>query len=150
MPFRCPLFQVLNYPVTFCWKSSTRDVTSVDQTHGVRHLPTRNEIHVPSDLSAGFLSALLAFCFAPRLLLPTCNIPHWRCTRKESRHQHSFCIRHRRATGVEKGTVEAEELCLELAVPRWIPANPSPGNRGYCCCCGAVPLKLFGTQKAWL
>lgn len=29
VPFTCPLFQVLNYPVTFCWKSSTKNVTSV-------------------------------------------------------------------------------------------------------------------------
>lgn len=77
VPFTCPLFQVLNYPVTFCWKSSTRNVTSVDQTYGARHLPTRN---IRLELSVGFLSAWLV---CPTLLLPTCNIPHWRCTQKD-------------------------------------------------------------------
>lgn len=140
VPFTCPLFQVLNYPVTFCWKSSTRNVTSVDQTYGARHLPTRN---IPLELSVGFLSAWLV---CPTLLLPTCNIPHWRCTQKDT------------STASASDTTEPQELgrgqweqksCVWSLQFQGGTENPSPGNRDYCSPSGAVPLKPQ-TQKAWL
>lgn len=82
MPFMCPLFQILNYPVTFHWKTSRRNVTS--GSNKCSWIKPMERATCPQGTSPrSFLQDFfLLGLFAPHLLSLTCNVPHWRCTKK--------------------------------------------------------------------
>lgn len=126
VPFRCPLFKVLNYPVTFCWKLELRSVTSVERTC-LSFTPKEWTLH-----------PIWAFCrswlglFTPCLLLVRHSIPHHSLAGTHIRNQDTSMVSALDTEGPwELGRDQwGREYFLETAVPRWIFANPSHRSRG--------------------